>query len=236
MKPTNVHDKSSTDIESLFSGIARRYDFINHFASMGRDFYWRKAAAKLTPTRSSEKLVDFCCGTGDLAFAFAKKDNPPTEIVGCDFSQEMLDIAKKKSPGQPNFSWLRCDCTKIPMPDKSFDIASCAFGLRNIPDWQAAIREMYRLLRPGGRVCILEFSLPKAPVFRIIYRFYFCQLLPRAAGFLSGKLGAYRHLSDSVCRWHNIVDLVQELKSAGFSDITATPLTLSVAVVFTAKK
>jgi demethylmenaquinone methyltransferase / 2-methoxy-6-polyprenyl-1,4-benzoquinol methylase len=85
-------------------------------------------------------------------------------------------------------------------------------------------------------VCILEFSLPKAPFFRRIYQFYFCQLLPRAAGFLSGKPGAYKHLSDSVCRWHNTVDLAEKLKDAGFSDITATPLTLSVAVVFTAKK
>ena len=236
MKSINVHDKNSADIESLFSGIARRYDFINHFASMGRDFYWRKAAANLTPTKTGDKLVDFCCGTGDLAFAFAKKDNPPTEIVGCDFSQEMLDIAKKKSPDQTKFSWLRCDCTAIPLPDGTFDIASCAFGLRNIPDWQAALKEMYRLLRPDGRVCILEFSLPKAPILRSIYLFYFCKLLPRAAGFLSGRPGAYKHLSDSVCRWHNTVDLVRELKNAGFSDITATPLTLSVAVVFTAKK
>jgi demethylmenaquinone methyltransferase/2-methoxy-6-polyprenyl-1,4-benzoquinol methylase len=231
-----IHNKNSDDIESLFSGIAQRYDFINHFASMGRDFYWRKAAAKLTPTRIGDKLVDFCCGTGDLAFAFAKKDTPPTEIVGCDFSQEMLDIAKKKSPDQTKFSWLRCDCTKIPMPDASFDIASCAFGLRNIPDWQAALKEMYRLLRPGGRVCILEFSLPKTPVFRSIYLFYFCKLLPRAAGILSGRPGAYKHLSDSVCRWHSSVDLEKELKDAGFSGIVATPLTLSVAVVFTAQK
>jgi demethylmenaquinone methyltransferase/2-methoxy-6-polyprenyl-1,4-benzoquinol methylase len=231
-----IHDKSSDDIESLFSGIARRYDRINHLASMGRDFYWRKTAVKLTPTRNSDKLVDFCCGTGDLAFAFAEKDNPPTEIVGCDFSQQMLDIAEKKSHGRTNFSWLRCDCTNIPLPDGTFDIASCAFGLRNIPDWQAALKEMYRLLRPGGRVCILEFSLPKNPVFRSIYLFYFCKLLPRAAGFLSGRPGAYRHLSDSVCRWHSAVNLVQELKNAGFSEVAATPLTLSVAVVFTAKK
>lgn len=231
-----IHDKSSDDIESLFSGIARRYDRINHLASMGRDFYWRKTAVKLTPTHTGDKLVDFCCGTGDLAFAFAKKNNPPTEIVGCDFSQEMLDIAQKKSPYTTKFSWLKCDCTNVPLPDKSFDIASCAFGLRNIPDWQAAIGEMYRLLRPGGRVCILEFSLPKNPIFRSIYLFYFCKLLPRAAGFLSGRPGAYKHLSDSVCRWHHTVDLVRELKNAGFSDITATPLTLSVAVVFTAQK
>jgi demethylmenaquinone methyltransferase/2-methoxy-6-polyprenyl-1,4-benzoquinol methylase len=231
-----IHDKKTEDIEHLFSGIARRYDCINHLASAGRDFYWRTAAAKLIPTLDGDKLVDFCCGTGDLAFAFAEKDNPPTEIVGCDFSQEMLDIAKKKSPDQTKFSWLRCDCTAIPLPDGTFDIASCAFGLRNIPDWRAALKEMYRLLRPGGRVCILEFSLPKAPILRSIYLFYFCKLLPRAAGFFSGQPGAYKHLSDSVCRWHNTVDLVQELTNAGFSDITATPLTLSVAVVFTAKK
>jgi demethylmenaquinone methyltransferase / 2-methoxy-6-polyprenyl-1,4-benzoquinol methylase len=244
MKSINIHNKSAADIESLFSGIARRYDCINHIASMGHDFYWRKDAAKLTPTCRSDKLIDFCCGTGALAFAFAEKDNSPAEIVGCDFSQEMLDFAqkkvsrfvKKKQRQSTTFSWLRCDCTNILLPAESFDIASCAFGLRNIPDWKAAIKEMYRLLKPGGRVCILEFSLPKRPIFRRIYLFYFCHVLPRAAGLLSGRPGAYKHLSESVCRWQSSVDLVKELRSAGFSEIIASPLTISVAVVFTAKK
>ena len=229
MRSINIHNKTAADIESLFSGIARRYDLINHLASLGQDFYWRKAAAKLTPTHSGDKLIDFCCGTGALAFAFAEKDNPPAEIVGCDFSQEMLRLcskkvsrfAKKKQCQPPKFSWLRCDCTNIPSPAESFDIASCAFGLRNIPDWEAALKEMYRLLKPGGQVCILEFSLPKRPIFRKIYLFYFCHVLPRAAGFLSGRLGAYRHLSDSVCRWQSSVDLAKALKSVGFSEIIA---------------
>jgi demethylmenaquinone methyltransferase/2-methoxy-6-polyprenyl-1,4-benzoquinol methylase len=238
--PHNDVVKISSDIEKMFSRIARRYDFINHFASAGLDFHWRKMAARLTPAGSNDTLIDLCCGTGDFAFAFARKDSPPANIVGCDFSQTMLDLFRKKARNfeakTTKFSQVRCDCTNIPMPDNSFDIASCAFGLRNIPDFQTALKEMYRILKPGGKVCILEFSLPKETIFRRIYLFYFSHLLPRAAGILSGQLGAYKHLSDSVCRWHSTVDLVKELKDIGFSSIVAVPLTMSVAVVFTAKK
>jgi demethylmenaquinone methyltransferase / 2-methoxy-6-polyprenyl-1,4-benzoquinol methylase len=232
--------KIPADIEKMFSRIARCYDFINHFASAGLDFHWRKTAAGMIPTAGSDKLIDLCCGTGDLAFAFAAKSSPPAAILGCDFSQEMLDIFKKKTgkfiKKTTTFSFLRCDCTSIPVPDSSFDIASCAFGLRNIPDLAGALKEMYRILKPGGQVCILEFSLPKRTLLRKIYLFYFCHVLPCAAGVLSGQPRAYKHLSDSVCRWHSNVDLVKELKDAGFSEIAAIPLTLSVSVVFTAQK
>jgi demethylmenaquinone methyltransferase/2-methoxy-6-polyprenyl-1,4-benzoquinol methylase len=244
MEPKQIYSnnviKISADIEKMFSRIARRYDRINHIGSMGLDFRWRKAAAQSIDTSTSDRLIDFCSGTGDMAFAFAKQINPPAEIVGCDFSQEMLDIFSKKAAEsrkyRTKFSQLRCDCTKIPLADNSFDIASCAFGLRNIPDFPSALKEMYRLLRPEGHICILEFSLPKETLFRKIYQFYFCQLLPRAAGILSGQPSAYKHLSDSVCQWQSTVDLAKELEKTGFSEITATPLTLSVAVVFTAKK
>ena len=240
MEQSDIPCKASADIEKMFSGISRWYDFINHFASAGLDFRWRKAAAGLISTGTRDRLIDLCCGTGDLAFAFARKDGPPATIVGCDFSQKMLEIFQRKTvrfEGKGiKFSHLLCDCTNIPMADNSFDIASCAFGLRNIPDFPAALKEMYRLLRPGGQVCILEFSLPKETIFRRIYLFYFCHLLPWAAGLLSGQPQAYKHLSDSVCRWHNTIDLAKELKDIGFSKIIATPLTMSVAVVFTAKK
>lgn len=231
--------KAAEEIEKMFSRIAGRYDFINHLASMGLDFGWRKAAAGLVKNDSDSRVIDLCCGTGDMAFAFAKKQCRPAEIVGCDFSQEMLDVFHKKAAkfkGGVRFSQLRCDCTKIPFADNSFDVASCGFGLRNIGDFSTALKEMYRILKPGGRACILEFSLPKETVLSRIYRFYFRQLLPRAAGILSGQPSAYKHLSDSVCRWHNTVDLEKELRKNGFSEIAATPLSFSVAVVFTAKK
>jgi demethylmenaquinone methyltransferase/2-methoxy-6-polyprenyl-1,4-benzoquinol methylase len=244
MKQTGTNSTNAQNIEKMFSRIARRYDLINHLGSMGLDFRWRRRAAMLTETYSDDKLIDFCCGTGDLTFAFAGKSCPPADILGCDFSEQMLEIAQKKTGhfapknqfSQTKFSWLKCDCTNIPVSDESFDIASCAFGLRNIPDLSQVLKEMYRVLKPGGRVCILEFSLPRETVFSRIYLFYFCHLLPRAAGFLSGQPQAYKHLSDSVCRWHNTVDLIKELKDTGFSKITATPLTMSVAVVFTAAK
>jgi demethylmenaquinone methyltransferase/2-methoxy-6-polyprenyl-1,4-benzoquinol methylase len=240
MEQSKTFSTDASNIEKMFSRIARRYDLINHLASFGLDFGWRRTAARLTQTFASDRLIDLCCGTGDLAFAFAQKDNPPAEIVGCDFSRQMLDIFEKKSHKfalkSTKFSFLRCDCTHNPLPDNDFDIATCAFGLRNIPDFSAAIKEMYRVLKPGGRVCILEFSLPNEGFFSKIYSFYFCHLLPWVAGILSGRPEAYKHLSDSVQRWHSTVDLKKELKDAGFLEIAATPLSMSVAVVFTAKK
>jgi demethylmenaquinone methyltransferase/2-methoxy-6-polyprenyl-1,4-benzoquinol methylase len=240
MEQPDISCKTAADIEKMFSGIAGRYDLINHLASFGLDVGWRRAAARLTPAKGGDKLIDLCCGTGALAFAFTEKASTPAEIVGCDFSQEMLNIFAKKArrfPGKSTeFSSLKCDCTNIPVPDESFDIATCAFGLRNIPDYSGAIKEIYRILKRGGHVCILEFSLPKTTIFRRIYLFYFCHFLPRLAGILSGSPSAYKHLSDSVCRWDSNVDLKKELKNAGFSEIAVTPLTMSVAVVFRAKK
>jgi demethylmenaquinone methyltransferase/2-methoxy-6-polyprenyl-1,4-benzoquinol methylase len=236
--PKNL--KTAAEIEKMFSAIARRYDSINHIASMGLDFRWRRAAASLVDSDSTSSIIDFCCGTGDMAFAFANKEHPPAQITGCDFSQEMLDIFLNKAANfkknNVRFSQLRCDCTKIPVAENSFDIASCAFGLRNIADFSAALKEMYRVLKPGGFACVLEFSLPKNIFLNRIYRFYFCQILPRAAGILSGRPSAYKHLSESVCQWHSTVDLEKEMRKRGFSEITATPLSFSIAMVFTAKK
>ena len=236
--------ENESGIGAMFSQIARRYDLVNHLTSVGLDLYWRKRAAEYVKPLRNHSVIDVCCGTGAFAFAFAKSDHAPAAIVGVDISEKMLAQAKRKQVdltaksklGSTDIKWVCGDCTKLCFDSKLFDIASCAFGLRNIPDFRAALKEMHRVLKSTGRVCILEFSLPKQWLLRRIYLLYFRHVMPWVGGLLSGEPGAYRHLSDSVCRWDSDIDLAAELKSAGFREINVLSLTFGIAKIYFASK
>ncbi|RKY08623.1 MAG: dimethylmenaquinone methyltransferase [Planctomycetota bacterium] len=242
-KNGGVDDKGRA-LDAVFGGIARRYDLANHVLSCGVDFYWRRAAAAMAAPGAGDRVLDMCCGTGDFAFAFARARADTGRITGCDFSPEMIELAgikeskfkRRRKYAAVAMDWRVCDCAATEFETESFDIVSCAFGVRNMADLSAGLEEMYRLLRPGGRVCILDFSLPKNAVIRAAYLPYFRWILPVLGGLISGDYSAYRYLAESVRRWDRQVDIAALLHKAGFREVVARPLTSGIATVHVGHK
>jgi demethylmenaquinone methyltransferase/2-methoxy-6-polyprenyl-1,4-benzoquinol methylase len=231
------------NISALFSRIAKKYDAINHIISFGVDIYWRKKAASVINAGNGEIIADLCSGTGELAFAIAKLDPQAAAITCYDISEKMLENArlknetlKKENNVWPRFEFVVCDCAHLPCQDNSFDIATCAFGLRNMSDPAKAATEMYRILRPGGRVCIVEFTLPKAKLLRRMYLLYFRSVLPALAGAIGGDRSAYEYFVDSVCRWDRDVDAAEMLAGAGFRKVQVIKLNFGVAAIYVGRK
>ncbi|MBE0537211.1 MAG: bifunctional demethylmenaquinone methyltransferase/2-methoxy-6-polyprenyl-1,4-benzoquinol methylase UbiE [Phycisphaerae bacterium] len=243
---TDPPDSSATTntaskVRDIFGRIAPRYDLANHVLSLGIDFHWRKKAVRLMQPLAGRRVLDMCCGTGDLTLAFTRAG---ANVVGCDFSPDMVELAalketrlraRGKLPDTP-ITWRIDDCTATGFDAQSFDIVSCAFGVRNMADHSAGVAEMHRLLRPGGTVCILEFSLPTNPIVRAAYLTYFRWIMPLVGGLITGRTAAYRYLRDSVRKWHENVDLAAELRSAGFENIQAAPLTLGITTLYRATR
>jgi demethylmenaquinone methyltransferase / 2-methoxy-6-polyprenyl-1,4-benzoquinol methylase len=214
----------------MFGSIARRYDLANHTLSCGTDFYWRKCAASMIASWRPRKIVDLATGTGDLALAVQKK-LPDAEVTGVDFLPEMLELARRKGVRKT----ILADAMKLPFPDASFDCVTIAFGLRNMENWRDALVEMSRVLRPGGRLLVLEFSLPTVSIVRMIYRFYLHRCLPLLGSFLTGKKSAYDYLGDSIEEFpsgHAMIDLIE---ASGFKHVTLQPLSYGVATIYTAQ-
>lgn len=221
-------------IRSFFGKISGRYDLANHVMSLGVDRWWRRVLVRMSGVRTGDSLLDMCCGTGDVAFAFAKYCSD-LRIVGCDFSEEMIELARKKKGGS-DVEWCVADCCSTDFQAGQFDVVSCAFGVRNFADLQAGLREMNRVLKSDGRACILEFSLPPVRAIRWIYLLYFKWVLPIAGGIVSGDMKAYRYLSNSVLKWDRDVDLTGELIKAGFGKIVARRLSFGISTVYIASK
>jgi len=235
--------QESARIRTIFDTIASRYDLANHLLSMGTDYRWRRKAVQLAAPASGQTVLDMCCGTGDLLFAFVKAQPHLKMITGCDFSDEMISIAEKKqakisTPAMAiSIRWLRHDCLDTGLEDETFDVISCAFGVRNMANLKAGLAEMYRLLKPGGKVCILEFSLPSNPVIRMVYLFYFRFILPIFAAIITGaKTKEYKYLVTSVMKWHRQVDLSNELARSGFSEVTEFKHSFGLATTYLAGK
>jgi demethylmenaquinone methyltransferase / 2-methoxy-6-polyprenyl-1,4-benzoquinol methylase len=218
-------------IRAMFGSIARRYDLANHLLSGGVDFYWRKRAAAIVAGREARRIIDLATGTGDLALALQKRI-PNAEITALDFVPEMIELAKGKGVQRA----LVGDAMHISFPDGSFDCATIAFGLRNLPDYGEALQEMARVLRAGGHVLILEFSIPAFPPVRGIYRFYLHYLLPWVGSLLTGKKSAYDYLGDSIEEFPSGGEMVRLLESAGFKEATVEPLTGGIATIYAATK
>ena len=228
----------------MFSEIAGSYDLANRLLSFGTDVGWRKKAVEAVKPQVGQEVLDMCCGTGDVAITFAKVQPGLKRVVGCDFSKTMVELAQQKQakltqdgePGFENFQWCQGDCLATEFDDGSFDVVSCAFGLRNMVDLSAGLKEMHRVLKPNGRVCILEFSLPSNILSRCVYLLYFHFVLPVIGGAISGKFGAYRYLVTSVRKWDREVDLAGALEQAGFGEVKVLPLTLGIAKIHIACK
>ena len=230
--PHAVADKQRR-VRDMFAAIAPRYDLNNRLWSLGIDQRWRRRAVKLSELKADDVVVDVACGTGDLTLMYAAK---VARAVGIDYTFEMLPHAVRKTRSSfsvPHSAFLQGDAKSLPLPDACCDVVSIAFGIRNVADSAAAYREFRRVLRPGGRVVVLEFSKPTNRLLRAGYNLYFNHVLTRLAALVArDKTGAYRYLSQSVETFKPRHVMQAELEAAGFEGVTQTPLTFGVAVVY----
>lgn len=226
--------KEST--EKLFSRIADRYDFLNRSMSGGLDIVWRKRLVNEAEPQEGDAVLDIATGTGDVAFAFAKK-RKDIQIVGIDISEAMLQIARRKAGTGPASAvkFVRGDALALPFEDQSFDIVTMAFGLRNLPDYEKGLKEMVRVVKKGGKILILEFSLPQNFFIRLFYRPYLKFVIPFFGGLFSER-SAYEYLWKSVEEFTKSVDIPEMMKSAGLREVKRIPLTFGVVSVYLGTK
>jgi demethylmenaquinone methyltransferase/2-methoxy-6-polyprenyl-1,4-benzoquinol methylase len=243
--PHAVADKRKR-VQNMFAAIAPSYDLNNRLHSLWMDQRWRKKAVKLAELKPTDQVVDVACGTGDLALSFWRRFHVmdpfawefeyDKKVIGVDYTFEMVDLAKKKSPRssiQLGPHWINGDAQSLPLPDASADVLSIAFGIRNVADPMKAIREFRRVLRPGARLIILEFSLPTNPVLRGLYNFYFRKILPTTATLISGdKTGAYKYLPESVNTFIGRDQMMGMMTAAGFAKVEQFPMTFGVCVAY----
>lgn len=254
--PHAVADKRRR-VQQMFAAIAPSYDLNNRVHSLWIDQYWRRKAVKLAMLKPTDCVVDVACGTGDLTLAFVDQlttigeiDKLVGKIVGIDFTYPMLPIARRKWQSREHWTehaeddfynlnvrrvanFINGDALALPLPDACCDVLSIAFGIRNVADPAAAIREFRRVLRPGGRLIILEFSLPTNPALRGLYNVYFRKVLPRTATLISGdKTGAYKYLPESVNAFIGRQEMAEMMRDAGFADVTQHAMTFGVCVCY----
>jgi demethylmenaquinone methyltransferase / 2-methoxy-6-polyprenyl-1,4-benzoquinol methylase len=215
-------------IRDMFARIAPAYDLNNRLHSLWRDQAWRRLAARLAGLSAGESALDVACGTGDLTALLAR--TPDARVVGLDFCKAMLDLARRKFPNL-RVEWVVGDAMALPFPDGSFDSLTIAFGLRNVPDAPAALREFHRILRHGGRLVVLEFTggPPAGPAQRLL-RFYTDAIMPRTAGLIArDRSGAYHYLHRSIHSFWSAEEMTAQMTAAGFVDVSAHRLTLGLA-------
>ena len=216
------------EVRAMFSRIAGRYDLLNRLLSAGIDQRWRRKLVR-EAGRGGDLLgkvaVDACSGTGDLALALSEAG---ARVLGVDFTRGMLVRAESKRGSGPG-AFAEGDALHLPVRSACADLSTVAFGIRNVADRASCLRELARVVRPGGRVFVLEFSMPRARVFSGLYRAYFTHVLPRIGGWISGDPGAYRYLPDTVLSWPTPEELRGEMEDAGLVDCGFQTLTGGIA-------
>ncbi len=211
----------------MFARIARRYDFLNHLLSLNIDALWRRRLARAMVSNPGGRYVDVCCGTGDQALAL--RGAGAGRVAACDFTPEMLQAGARKMRGK-NVALLCADTLRLPFANETFDGATVAFGIRNVADRDAGLREMVRVVRRGGRVGVLEFSIPTQPALRALYLLYFQRVLPRVGAWVSGdRDGAYSYLPASVLAFPGAEAFAEQMASAGLHTVRARRLLGGIA-------
>ena len=226
------------EIAQMFSQIAHSYDRANHILSFNRDRAWRRIVVQHAAPKPRERLLDLCTGTGDVAIEFAKAC-PEIEIVGLDLSEEMLRVARKKLTQMSLDHRVRLvvgDALELPFAENSFEIVTIAFGLRNLPDRARGLREIYRVLSPGGRAFIVEFSLPQSSLVRLVYLPYLRYIVPIVGGIVSGSRVPYEYLRDSIEGFPDRAQILEELYEAGFRPVGYRDLTCGIATLYWGEK
>lgn len=217
------------EVRCMFGRIAGRYDLLNRVLSLGIDRRWRARAVREAGPLAGRLVVDACCGTGDLSLAFARAG---AEVVGVDFTPEMLRRAQPKAQrGELRGLFVHGDALRLPLDSGCADVASVAFGVRNLADPDAGLRELARVLKPGGRLLVLEFSPPPRGALGALYRLYFTRLLPWIGGFVSGDREAYRYLPRTVAAWPEAGEFQRRLEALGLVECGYEPLTGGIATL-----
>lgn len=216
-------------VHAAFSSIAERYVTANHILSMGTDVLWRQRVVQRVAEWKPRRLLDIATGTGDLALAISRA-LPEVEVLGTDFCRPMLDVAVRR--GLTNV--LEADALHLPLPDASFDAATVAFGLRNMADYAAALREFRRVLRPGGHLLVLDFSMPEG-ILAAPYRLYLHRILPKIAGWVTGNSAAYDYLGESIEAFPRGAEFCRLMQTCGYTGATRLPLCMGIASIYTAE-
>lgn len=225
-------------VHGIFAGIADSYDLFNRLSSLGIDRSWRKAAVEAASLGHDSRVLDICGGTGDLTFELVRRARP-AEAVCSDFVAEMLAVAERKAAryeGTTQMSFVVADAQDLPFPDESFDAVTVAFGVRNLPDRQSNFREVLRVLKPGGRYVVLEFSRPPFGPWRGLYHFYLRTVIPNLGAVLTRDKASFQYLNDSIRRFPDQPVLAAELRTAGFSAISWENLSGGIVAIHTAVK
>jgi len=227
-------------IRDNFDAIAPRYDLTNRVISFGVDIHWRRVAVKqLAGTPPDAAVLDLACGTCDMALEVLRQKEG-ARVVGADLSRAMLGLARTKLAGRAaggrasgSVRLVNAPAEALPFRDASFDAVTIGFGIRNVPDFTAGLREMLRVLRRGGRACILEFSTPPSKLWWKVYNYYFFNVLPRIGGLITGREAAYRYLTDSVARFPDAGDFKAAMEEAGFADVSWLSMNGGIVCVHT---
>jgi len=227
-------------IRDNFDAIAPRYDLTNRVISLGIDLHWRRVAVRqLREAPAGGVALDLACGTCDMALEVLRQRRA-ARVVGADLSRVMLGLARKKLDqrlgrrgGDGAVDLVNAPAEALPFRDGSFDAVTIAFGLRNVPDYRAGLAEMLRVLRPGGRACILEFSTPPSKLWWKVYNYYFFNVLPRIGGLITGREAAYRYLTDSVSRFPDARALKAAMEEAGFARVSFMAMNGGIVCVHT---
>lgn len=232
--------KKAENIRNMFGSIVRVYDFLNALLSLNFDKSWRKFAAKVSDVKPDTKVLDVCTGTGDLAISYSKLLNGNGLVVGSDYCHDMLRYGLpkiKKRHLEHKIKLIEADTLQLPFRDNSFEISTVAFGIRNVADLEAGIKEMRRVVGPDGRVVILEFSQPANFLFRRIYFFYFTRILPMIGRLVSkSRIDAYTYLPQSVLAFPDKLSLKKKMEECGLEDVRLFTRTLGIVTVHIGKK
>lgn len=247
-RPEGAHTEAdaSRKVREMFVKIAPRYDFLNHFLSFETDRLWRKRTARLFRPileQPDAKVLDLCCGTGDLSISLSREGN--ARVFGADFAHPMLVRAAEKSASRLSHSpngaprilpFLEADALRLPFADQSFDLVTTAFGFRNLANYESGLREIHRVLKPGGTIAILEFTEPPATLLGTIYRWYFREVLSRIGGLISGNYAAYTYLPKSVSRFFLPPELASLMQQVGYTSVNFRLWTFATVALHTATR
>jgi demethylmenaquinone methyltransferase/2-methoxy-6-polyprenyl-1,4-benzoquinol methylase len=231
--------KSPERIAGMFDAIAGRYDFLNHVLSAGIDRRWRTRAIRSLRLTGGERVLDLCTGTGDLAIAAVRAQPSAARVIGVDFSAAMLRVGDRKLHDRRldrRITMVQGDAARIPVGEQAVDAVTIGFGIRNVQDMDAVCAELYRVLKPGGRLAILEFAVPTLPVFGAFYGWYVARVLPLVGRALSQSESAYTYLPASISAFATPDEFVKILLRAGFSEISPIHLMLGSVILYTAAR
>lgn len=237
--PEGSQDRESAAraVREMFTSIAPRYDLLNHVLSMNVDRLWWARTARTFEgilRRPDARVLDLCCGTGDMTFALRKRASASARITGADFSHAMLQRAGEKSAGTA-LRWVEADALRLPFAAASFDLITAAFGFRNLADYDAGLREIVRVLKPEGECGILDFGEPRGILGRV-YRVYFKRVLPAVGSVISGVKGPYAYLPASVERFPEPEEMLERMRAAGFREASWSPYTFGIAGLYRGRK